>query len=387
MKQKNQINSKSFTQEGALRRQAFVPLVGPERQFQAGELLQSFSESPLAVCRSEDITKAKQIIHSLKESRGLIFVFAMGGMGAAGRMTSPGSASKTVFHINALDENGLCILNTLTIEQLQNANWLFISKGGRTAENMFYLGWIKDLYFKKNLKLKKGQIRLLTKQPGSELGVAVKELEGSLLSMEGELPGRFSFFTLSGFLQAHLMGLKLEDFLKGFLEWRIFQKESEKILSFFLDFLKTGKKGFLLVDSTFLPLAQWFEASWAESLFKEDVKRIYPVRAFELSDIFHAYLEEVAFLRQEAFVLSLRRPSSVEPLNQWEKKREQALQTILKQREVSFLSFEFPVNQDFFRGYLMALFFQVIYGVGKTIKADIYSQPWVDSCKQLFPNE
>ena len=366
-------------------RQVLIPLAGPKQiqihPLPVDELLKSFFESPLAICRQEDITKAKQIADNLKESRGLIFIFAMGGMGAAGRMAGSSSANKKVFHINVLDESKLSILNSLTEEQLQKANWLFISRSGRTIENMFYIRWVKEMYFKKKLKLEKGQIRLLTKQTDSPLGVAVKELKGSLLPMAGELPGRFSFFTLSGFLQAHLTGLELEAFSEGFLEWRTFQKESEKILSFFLDFLKTGKKGFLLVDSAFLPLAQWFEASWAESLFKEEVQKIYPVRAFSLSDILHAYLEEVSFLGKETFVLSLRRPSSIEQLNQWEKERGKVLQEVLKQRGVSFLSFEFPGNQDFFRGYLMALFFQIIYGVGKTVKADIYTQPWVDSCK------
>ena len=351
----------------------------------SGDLLKSFSKSPLFDCPEEDMAKAGRIARSLEEGKGFIFVFAMGGMGAAGCAGGSPGLNKKVFHIDSLNEKTLCFLSSLKKDHLREAKWVFISKSGNTPESLFYLRWIEGLYLKKRLNLRRGQIRLLTAYPGSSLGVAVKGIKGSLVHLKTTLPGRFSFFTLSGFLQARLMGLDLQLFSKGFKKGCQPQRELESIILFFLSFLKRGKEGFLLVDSSFDSLARWFAISWSESLFKEKI--IHPLRVFSFSDICHGYLEEVSAWKKGAFVLGLSRTSSLKGFEKWKRDREKALVTVLEKSGSSFLFFNFNGNRDFSLGYLIGFFFQIIYGMGKYTKTDIYSQPSVDNFKKLFHSE
>ena len=347
-------------------------------------LLKSFSKSPLALCSEEDMAQAEKIAQSLEAEKGLIFVFAMGGMGASGRVAGAFSSNKKVFHINSLDENSLSFLKNLKKDQLRKGKWIFISKSGATLENLFYLHWMRELYLKRGLKPVKGQIHLLTDKPDSPLGLAVKGMKGSLLKLRNPLPGRFSFFTLSGFLQARLMGLDLKLFSEGFKQGCRLQSEREKALLFFLKFLREGEKCFLLVDSSFDLLARWFATSWAESLSKSKVPGALRVLSF--SDLFHGYLEEVSACKTKAFVMGLKRSSTFKDLNSWERERERVLQSLLERSAGAFLFFHFPGKKDFTLGYLISFFFQVIHGAGKEMKADIYTQPSVDNFKRLFHN-
>lgn len=365
---------------------AFSESLNPSKSFsfQSDSLLNTFSKSPLALCSEEDIAQAEKIAQSVETEKGLIFVFAMGGMGASGRVAGAFSVNKKVFHINSLDENTLSFLKSLNKDQLKKGKWVFISKSGGTPENLFYLHWIRRLYLKRGLKPEKGQIHLLTGNPDSPLGLAVRGMKGSLLKLRNPLPGRFSFFTLSGFLQARLMGLDLKLFSEGFKRACQLQSEWEKALLFFLKFLKEGEKCFLPVDSSFDLLARWFATSWGESLSKS--KTLGSLRVLSFSDLFHGYLEEVSSCEKRAFVLGLRESSVFKDLNTWERKREKVLWSLLGKSGSTFLFFHFPEKKAFTLGYLISFFFQMIYGVGKEMKVDIYTQPSVDNFKRLFHN-
>ena len=364
-----------------------------------GKFLKSFQESPLYNCSEESLQKALQMACDLKKEKGLLFIFAMGGMGTAGKIAGSSSLSNTVFHINSLDETNLYILNSLTKEQLKNAQWIFISKSGETAENTFYIQWIEKMYIQKKLKPKKGQVQLLTQKKESALGAAVKKLNGTLSGLKGNLPGRFSFFTESGLLQAHLTGLDIKQFSEGFIKGREPHNEIKKAFAFFLNLIKKrGGECFLFSDPSLLELIQWFEVSWAESLFKE--KQVYPVKACTFSSLYHGRLEEISTKGKSAFVVGLNHLSSpkhssfitrnnhaaFENLNHWKSERERVLKILLKKKEVSFLFLNFTMNRNFLLGYLIALFFQVIYGIGTSLKVNIYTQPQVDRYKKLFYN-
>ena len=216
------------------------------------KLLQSFKNSPLYSCSEESLQKAMQMAHHLQKNKRSLFIFAMGGMGVSGQIAGSPLLRKKVFHINSLDEENLCILNSLTKEQLKNIRWFFISKSGQTAENIFYIKWIKKLYIQKKLKLKKGQIQLLTQKKESTLGKMVKKLNGTFLNLQTDLPGRFSFFTESGLLQAYLTGLDVKQFREGFIKGREPHTEVKKVFSFFLKCLKKKEEN---VFSIRIPLS------------------------------------------------------------------------------------------------------------------------------------
>lgn len=163
-------------------------------------------------------------------------------------------------------------------------------------------------------------------------------------------------------------------------------------------FKKKGGECFLYSDSSLLQLIQWFEVSWAESLFKG--KQIPSLRSSLFSSLCHGQLEEIAVKGKAAFVLGLNHLLTTEhsstitgnnhlifkELNQWNKEREKILKVLLKKKEIPFLFLNFTMNRSFLMGYLIALFYQIIYGVGKHLKVDIYNQPQVDSYKKLFYN-
>lgn len=349
------------------------------------QLLKTFPESPLCDFRKTDLLKARRHIRTLIKQGGPVFVFAIGGMGAAGQIAGH-SLNKKVFPVNSLNASWLDFLHSLTKTQLKNARWCFISKSGQTAENLFYISWIKKLYKKKKLSFKEGQIQLLTKAMNSPLAEAAKNLNGALFKLDTHLPGRFCFFTQSGFLQAGLTGLNLKRFSEGFLKNRFADQISEQILLFFFKFLKTGHKAFLITDPLFLSLARWFEASWSESLFKEKSQKVFPVRACNASDFSHGFLEEMSLNQPGAFVLSLRMLSAFRSLNRWEEEREKTLKRILKRKGGSCLFLDFKGDRDFLLGTLAVVFFKVIYGAGKALKVDIYSQDLIDDTKRDFLN-
>lgn len=365
----------------------------------AGKLLNSFQKSPLYNCSKKSLQKALQRAGDLKKEKGLLFIFAMGGMGAAGKITDSSVPNNTVFHINSLNETTLCVLNSLTKEQLKTTQWIFISKSGETAENIFYIRWIEKLYTQKKLKPKKRQIQLLTQKKESTLGVAVKKLNGTFFDLEEKLPGRFSFFTESGLLQAHLTGLDVKQFSEGFIKGCEPHDEIKKTFACFLSLIKKRRSEcFLLSDPSLLELIQWFEMSWAESLFKKN--QVYPVKACTFSSLYHGRIEEISAKGKSVFVMGLNHFSSsehsffsdrnshtaFESLNHWKSERERVLKILLKKKEVSFLFLNFTMNRNFLLGYLIALFFQVIYGMGTSLKVNIYAQPQVDRYKKLFYN-
>ena len=180
------------------------------------------------------------------------------------------------------------------------------------------------------------------------------------------------------------MGMDLKQFSGGFQKNQSEDKVSEQVLSFLLKFLKTGHKAFLIADSLFLPLARWFEMSWSESLFAAKGAKVFPVRACGFSDFSHGLLEEVSSKRERVFVLSLRAQSAFESLNRWEKAREKALREVLERKGVSCLFLDFQGNRDFLLGTMAAVFLKVIYGAGKALKLDIYSQDLIDDAKKNF---
>ena len=240
----------------------------------AENLLKSFPESRLALSCKRRKTALNRALSRIavfrKEAeQGPLFVFAMGGSGAAARLAkdaadafqsesaafqtshsanssietawfesagfknplaekSParGAASLTdkggIFHIGSWDERALQILHSLSGERLKHSRFLFVSKSGRTAENRFYLEEIEK-QFRKESSLQKpaqGQIRFLTGAKGrlSPAASAVKKLSGAVLYLRDAdaLPGRFSFLTESGLLQFGLFGGDPSALIAGF---------------------------------------------------------------------------------------------------------------------------------------------------------------------------
>ena len=117
------------------KRAAVFPM-GRSFHLSSALLLETFPESPLADFQKSDLLKARREARALKKQGGLIFVFAIGGMGAAGQIAGHSPDSK-VFPVNSLNMEWLDFLNSLMKTQLQKAHWFFISKSGRTAENLF----------------------------------------------------------------------------------------------------------------------------------------------------------------------------------------------------------------------------------------------------------
>ena len=203
--------------------------------------------------------------------------------------------------------------------------------------------------------------------------------------------------TESGLLQFGLFGGNI-NLLKAGFERAVFRRktggkatageepkeeaefEAPALLAFFLRFLET-KSGafFLLADPELMTIASWFESAWTESL------KVRPVRALSFSRFLHGLAEEAK--GKESFVLSLSRPSRLPSLERLREGREKAVSRFCRAQGGAFLPLPLEGERSFATGRLLSLLFQVIYGAGRKLKVNIYTQPKVDKLKKMLNDQ
>ena len=339
----------------------------------AGHALQKFAKSPLSHSALKDRQAAKRIWRGIYKPHSQFFIFAFGGMSYSAKITNSilPSKNKNIFLIDKIDKKSLQALSSIKKTQLRNCHFLFISKSGQTKEMLFYKSFLKKIYSKKNLSLK-GRITLLSQALKSPLLKWVKNQKGDIVFLNSKLPGRFSFFTLSGFLQSQAYSSCLRS------EGLIPSLKDRQILEFFIHQCNRKKKEifFCSFDPRLKELSRWLETSWSESLFHSSAKKQAPLlRRISLYDLRHSFIEELMAKRHQSCLWALNLKST--PSHS-----EQQIRELLKIKKIPYLFMKTGLNNRSV-SHLITVFYKILFCMGDFFQLNIYKQNWVDYLKKI----
>lgn len=338
--------------------------------------LKKFADSPLYQISNKDLAKAKKIWKTIKKSHLKVFIFAFGGAGSSAKIINSlfPKKNKDIFLIDNIDKESLTSISSLKKTELKSCHFIFMSKSGQTKEVLFYNSFLKKIYSNKQLSLK-GRITTLTKASKSPLLEWSKKEGGSIIISNDSLPGRFSFFSLNGFLQSQAYSYYFETTKKKN------SAETVKALEFFLHHYNTRKEIFLCpFEPQLKELSQWLELSWSESLFKKEaVKQAPLLRNIALSDLLHAYIEELIAKKTHACFWALSLKSKKGIVSSYKKRIKELLQT----KKIPYIFMELSLDNKNSLAELMIDFYKILFCMGDFSKSNIYIQPWVDYFKKV----
>lgn len=338
--------------------------------------LKKFRDSPLSQISKKELVEAKKICRSIKKSHHKIFIFAFGGAGSSAKIINSlfPQKNENVFLIDAVNEETLNYISSLRKTELKSCHSIFISKSGQTKEILFYKSLLKKVYLKKQLSLK-GRVTILTQSPRSPLLQWAKKEEGSIVISNNPLPGRFSFFTLSGLLQSQVYDYTFK------VTTDKNTSEIVKTLEFFLYHYDKRKEIFFCpFDPQLKELAHWLELSWSESLFKKEALKQAPLlRNIALSDLRHACIEELIAKKDKICFWAF----SVKSKNKSVSLHKKRVKNLLKIKKIPYIFMELSLNNKNFLSELMVNFYKILFCMGDFSKSNIYTQPWVDYLKRV----
>ena len=352
---------------------AFSPFnSAPDVRRFVDESLRGFASSPLSFrLGKKEREEAAPLVERLKPGPPL-FVFAFGGAGCVSRFLRAFFPNACVCLVDSLNKRSAAFLRDMPLSKLKAARFLFISRSGQTEEILFFQRLLQRICKKNRLSFK-NRLLALTRFPQSPLGRWAKRSEGFVVPLKGLLPGRFSFFDLSGFLQAKAFGLKFEAKALGY------DKQAQPLAEFFIHHRRRKEIFVCPLDPLWHEAAQWLSLSYSESLFKETLRSTPPaMKTVAFSDLRHGLVEELMFKKKQALFLALGRESA---LGGGAKSRnETKIKNLLQKRRIPFL-FVRPglAPSSFFR--FPALFYKLVFCMGAFYRADIYSQFYVDYLK------
>ena len=346
-----------------------------------------FDKSPLGEWDEKNIKQSQTIVREIQQNGKHIFVCAAGGSGAPTEvfrdMFSPresGPSVPTLF--SSVTEDRLNFLQSLDRDVLKNSHWLFISKSGQTAESLFYAQTLQKLGLKKKIPLQ-DRITCLTGSPLSPLVEKLGVEESRVFQLKHSLPGRFSFFTLGGLVQSGLLGVDPSDLRDGFKNSK--DSLAVNILAhlMFQFHEKGGKCFFSYSHSRFRALSLWWERSWSESLFKKEAVLPVPsLSSHSLSEMYHAYLEEL--FSHQGWMWDLDLQSHDKDIKTWKGKQAEAFRRLAAKEGCPLLSLSLKNLTAREAGALIGLLFKTLHGLGEWLKVTLYNQPFVDQYKKEF---
>ena len=335
--------------------------------------LKKFSESPLSKISKKDLQIAKKTWKEITKSHSNIFIFAFGGTGSTKKILKSlfPERNKNIFLINTIDKKFLKDLSSLKKIELQSTHSLFFSKSGKTEEILFYMSFLKKIYKKAKLSLKE-KITIISQSDDNPLAEWGKKEGGSLLLSGNPLPGRFSFFNLNGLLQsqAYIPHFKITSFKSS--------AQIEKALQFFIHYKK--KKEIYLCPFTpqLKEISHWLELSWSESLFKKETVQQAPLlRNITFSDLRHAYIQELLTKKNQALFWGLN------IIDKEKTKSIHQIKHLLQKNKIPYLFIHLSLDKKSSICDLMKALYQILFLMAETLKANIYTQPWVDHLKKI----
>ena len=367
--------------------------------------LKKFSEGPLSQTSKKDLQRAKKKWREITKSHSPIFLFALGGTGSTKKILNSLFPEKktNVFLIENLHPTSLDHLSNLKKTELQSAYSLFFSKSGKTEEILFYTSFLKKIYKKANLSLK-NKFTVISQSEDNPLAKWGKKEGGDLLLSDSPLPGRFSFFNLNGLLQsqAYTSQCKINSFNN--------LDKTEKALQFFIHYKKKKEIYLCPFSPKMQEICYWLESSWSESLFKKEAA-LYPplLRSITFPQFQHACIQEILTKKNKVLFWGLGVNENKYKLtkedrdkmfsyqkskrDKWthnkEENRFQAAHTkrikkLLQKNKLPYLFMSLSLDQKNSISDCMRTLYQILFLMGESVKANIYTQPWVDHLKNKF---
>ena len=365
--------------------------------------LESFQQSGLVEFPYKKAVQAKKIFQKINaQSSSNVFLFVCGGMGGGSCLFEAFHKRKENFYrISEINPQSTALLLKKKKSELKKSHFVFISKSGKTSEILFYKNILDSICSKKTLSLK-NKVTILTQNLKSPLMDFAKRSQADIVLLEDNLPGRFSIFTLSGFLQFYFQGC---DPLKFSFQASDLSNQSLNFL-----FSQKDKKEYWFCSSDIYMenFGNWLELVWSESLFKEGKKRMSPplLRHLSLYDLRHGHIEELMAKRRELCFLffyfkkdNLKKSSCKSDflfLNQefslleqqeistdfvsFQDQARDNIKKIIKLKKIPFLFLELDFSELSFLE-LIFCFYQTLFTLGDFFTVDIFKNYHVDNLK------
>ena len=333
--------------------------------------LKKFDKTDLSKLSTEQVQQSVELYKKIFSSKQQVFIFAFGGIGACFKTAQSFFAlkNKKALLIDALDSFFIEKISRLSQKELCFSHFVFISKSGQTSEILFYKRLLKRLYSKNKMSLK-NKLTIFTQKQDSPLILWGKKEQAFCVFLEDSLPGRFSFFSLSGCFQLQACGLKIKPSALSsfFIDPRFFD--------FFKACLSKKEIYFCFFKEELNEISRWLERSWSESLFKESMKKKAPaLRLISWPDLRHAFIEELIAKKEQVCFFGLDfKANKADP-------SKESLKELLKLKKTASLFIEIDKNlSSFFE--LIFLFYKSLFLAGEFSKVDIKKQHWVDYFKK-----
>ena len=335
--------------------------------------LDRFYASPLALSLSETEQKAAKPLAERIKKRRPLFVFAFGGAGAVSSFLSDRLPHAGLTLADQWSARFIGLLSGLSKAQLKTAGFVFISSSGKTEEILPFQKLLKRIYKKNQLSLK-GRLFALTQQPSNPLGQWAERSKGLVMPLKSLLPGRFSFFNLSGFLQASAFGLKFKAKALGP------DKQSPLLAEFFIHHLQKKEIFICAMDPVWRSAVRWLNMSWSESLFKEGLSKTPPsMKEVSFYDLRHGIIEELVFKKNSALLLALGQSQAIKGHSATSP--EAKIKNLLREKNIPFLFIRPGKARSCFFQF-PALFYKILFCAGDYFGANIYTQTYVDYLKK-----
>ena len=319
--------------------------------------------------QKNSLIKSVELYQKISSSSSQVFIFSFGGIGASFRTAQSFFSLKSEKMILVDSLNLKNKISKLSSEELKSSHFVFISKSGQTSEILFYKRFVAQIYSKNRLSLK-NRLTLLVQNLNSPLFLWGKKEQADIVYLEDSLPGRFSFFTLSGWFQFLACGLKI----------KLSELRPSSISSQIFDFCALFSEKKEIYFCPFQPelhaISHWLESSWSESLFKENMKQQAPLlRVISWADLQHAFIEELVGKREQVCLWALDiKSDKTAPL------KEKLLQ-LLKSKGIACLFIDVEKKIPAFFD-LIQIFYKMLFLAGEFSAVDIKTQPWVDYFKK-----
>ncbi|NCN40756.1 hypothetical protein GW916_05845 [bacterium] len=161
------------------------------------------------------------------------------------------------------------------IEDFKKCHFLFVSKSGGTLETLSLLSALLSLESEFGIQVAQ-QATVVCSRGENFLQVWAREKKVPVLEIPMEVGGRYSAFSPVGVFPLELLGLSSENFFKGAFAAQKKRDEIESLVTFNLRSFDSQKwiTQMWSYSESLLPVAQWWQQIWSESLAKKDGSRV-----------------------------------------------------------------------------------------------------------------
>jgi glucose-6-phosphate isomerase len=278
-------------------------------------------------------------------------------------------------------------------KEKKNLNNLIISKSGNTTETIVNA----------NILIKKRDKNLfITEKKESYLSLLAQKLKAEVVDHNNYIGGRYSVLSEVGMLPAELMGLNYKNFrqLNNLIKNKFFINALVSNVESTIYFLKSKKFNSIVInyDEQSTNLFNWYQQLVAESLGKEK-KGVLPIISVMPKDnhsvmqlyldgfqnnfftFFYSHENNSTKINNESILLNQKYLRNKD-INQIMYAQKKATETVFKNKNIPFRSFEIKKRNEKTLGELFCFFILETILIGKALKINPFDQPAVELIKK-----